>query len=215
MMTHFIQPIVEGETEARCIERLLHRIWSESLQCPFRLQVLRAIPEPRNRLLNETLKQHVEIACARLKEKVDHLPQSKGLVLILFDADDDCPVDIVKIHKSTISSTLFGSISDSLIIANKMFENWLIAGCSGYLGRFGMPSVDPGIQDAETRKGYSWMRELLSDRAANKPYRKIVDGIDLTKSFDIAEASLKSRSFRKLLSDLARWIHTPSAEEAS
>ena len=46
-MTFYIAPIVEGDTETGCIERLLQRIWSELLGASVRLQV--AAPSRGNR----------------------------------------------------------------------------------------------------------------------------------------------------------------------
>ena len=39
-MTFYVVPIVEGQTEAGCIERLLQRVWKELLGARLRLQVL-------------------------------------------------------------------------------------------------------------------------------------------------------------------------------
>ncbi len=39
-MTLYVGPIVEGQTEQRCVERLLHRVWAELLSSSERLQVV-------------------------------------------------------------------------------------------------------------------------------------------------------------------------------
>ncbi len=49
-MTLYIAPIVEGQTEAGCIERLLQRIWMELLGGPERMQVLPRHGEVATRL---------------------------------------------------------------------------------------------------------------------------------------------------------------------
>jgi hypothetical protein len=50
-MMLYIAPLVEGQTEAGCIERLLHRVWLELLGEPMSLQVLPPSRGKRDQLL--------------------------------------------------------------------------------------------------------------------------------------------------------------------
>jgi len=96
-MTLYLAPIVEGQTEQLCVERLLHRIWYELLQCPDRLQVLEPIRGRRDVLIDEKrddLARAVEKAQIKARERGRHDPQGRTLVLVLLDAEDDCPAKL-------------------------------------------------------------------------------------------------------------------------
>jgi len=90
-MTYFIAPIVEGHTEVSCVERLLHRIWSEFLYSPDRLQVLRPIRCKRNLIVDTDrdelagkLNQAAIMIGAKSKDSAD-----RKLVLVLCHTSND------------------------------------------------------------------------------------------------------------------------------
>src|SRR5262245_22575234 len=96
-MTLYLAPIVEGQTEQLSVERLLHRIWHQLLQCPDRLQVLEPIRGKRDVLIDDNrddLARAVEKAQIRARERARHDPQGRTLVLVLLDAEDDCPAEL-------------------------------------------------------------------------------------------------------------------------
>ena len=51
-MTFYIVPIVEGQTEQGCVERLLHRVWGELLCRPERLQIVEPFRGHRDALVH-------------------------------------------------------------------------------------------------------------------------------------------------------------------
>src|SRR5690348_6040014 len=96
-MIYYVAPIVEGQTEERCLERLLHRVWREHLGRTERLQVLEAFRTKRSSLLHfeqDALKDAVSNAFLKLQKRTRRDPNAKGVLLILLDAEDDCPATL-------------------------------------------------------------------------------------------------------------------------
>src|SRR6266478_328698 len=94
-MTLYIAPIVEGQTEEGCVERLLHRAWQELLSRRERLQVLQPSRGKRDALIDTErtdLADKIEETLAKLRQKVALDRDGRGLVLLLLDAEDDCPM---------------------------------------------------------------------------------------------------------------------------
>lgn len=95
-MTLYLVPIVEGQTEVGCIERLLQRVWAELLAATERLQVLPASRGKRDALINPDhpdFTAKIEEAYAKLARRLryDTSGQGRGMLLLLLDAEKDCP----------------------------------------------------------------------------------------------------------------------------
>jgi hypothetical protein len=74
-VTFYVVPIVEGQTEVGCIERLLQRVWTELLTAPIRLQVLPASRGKRDALINPKhpdFTDKIEEANAKLARRLRH-----------------------------------------------------------------------------------------------------------------------------------------------
>src|ERR1700759_1368474 len=96
-MTLYIVPIVEGQTEQGCVERLLHRVWQELLRRSDRLQVVEPFRGHRDELVHPNgvvLTATVRKAFVKLKAKAKKVVQAQLLVLILLDAEGDCPATL-------------------------------------------------------------------------------------------------------------------------
>ena len=85
-MTVYVVPIVEGQTEVGCIERLLQRVWVDLLFSQVRLQVLPASRGKRDALINPNcsdLSQKIEEGHAKLARRLRHDPvQTAGMVFL-------------------------------------------------------------------------------------------------------------------------------------
>lgn len=96
-MTFYIAPVVEGHTEQACIDRLLHRVWNELLCRPERLYVVEPFRGHRDELVHEqrkTLTEITEKAYLKLRIKAKKEIDDISMVLILLDAEDDCPATL-------------------------------------------------------------------------------------------------------------------------
>jgi hypothetical protein len=87
-----VAPIAEGHGELECVRILRERIWYEVLGGEF-IRVVQPIRPPRSRLVKrDELWKAVRLALL----KINNLPPSNdpALVLLLLDADTDCPKDL-------------------------------------------------------------------------------------------------------------------------
>ena len=95
-MSLYAMPIVEGDTEANCIKKLLSRVWREELQLAETLCVLEPLPANRGSLLKpsaSTLADKLEEAQRRIQSRC-RLPEDHGFILLMLDAEEDCPKSV-------------------------------------------------------------------------------------------------------------------------
>jgi len=188
-MTFYIAPIVEGQTEAGCIERLLQRIGRELLTTPLRLQVLAPSRGQRDALVHADpagLAVKVEEAFARLNQRLQRDPAARGMVLLLLDAERDCPANLGP--RLLAAARAVRSDADiACVIAKRMLENWIVAGAATLGGVNGLPEALPGRDQVEERSGAAWLEAQLRSRNPARKYKKTVDAEAFVKKMDLAE----------------------------
>ena len=205
-MTYFIAPLVEGQTEEASIGLLLHRIWNEILVPPSRLQVIPSARAKRDRIVRPDLPDLVAAMGERYSELSRMLrkePMSAGLVLILLDADRDCPATLGPELLALAKSALPPEADVACVFVKRAYENWLVGGAGTLAGVRGMPDVIPPRVDCENRNGATWIRDRLREVAPNAVYDKIQAAPEFIRRFDLAEARENCPSFDKLCRDLA------------
>ena len=120
-----------------------------------------------------------------------------GWILILFDADDDCPAQkgaAVLARAQAIIS--FRRVA--VVLANREYEAWFIAaadslnGCRGFQSHVKDALIDPEIP----RNAKGWVRQRMA-----AGYGETTDQAALSARFDLELAHQRSRSFRKLCSE--------------
>jgi Domain of unknown function (DUF4276) len=203
-MTFFIVPIVEGQTENRCVERLLHRIWTELLASPVRLQVLLPSRANRDKLLNPTsteLANKVEEAFAKLSQRLCRDRQARGLLLLLLDAERDCPKELGP--KLLAKARQARSDVDVVcVLAKRMLEHWIVAGASTLAGINGLPYDLSSRDQFEERSGAAWLEGQLRMRNPRRKYKKTVDAEQFIKAMNVSECLANCPSFAKLCKEL-------------
>lgn len=184
-MTHTIVCIVEGDGEVRAIPVLLRRmaeakgLHTLNVPPPIRVhrdQFLRRAEEFRRKLLLATAKAQ------------------GGSVLVVLDADDDCPVTLAQ-DVTVRASPFTHGVSLHVVIANREYEAWLLAAAGSLAGRRGLRGelgVPPDPDAVRNAKGW------LSERMPSGRYHEVSDQPALTALFDLDAARRNSRSFRKL-----------------
>lgn len=192
-------PIVEGDGEVTALPILLRRIQQWRFPNQY-LEVLRPIRVRRDRFLNkdDDFKRHLYLA----SEKCG----SDGWVLILLDADDDCPMGlgagILRRAVACLPNSRF-----SVVLANREYEAWFIAAAESLSGHRGFYFTSTGGLDAERpRNAKGWMAE----RIAGGGYSEIVDQPAFSALIDLEMAHRGSRSFRKLCSEVDRQLNFES-----
>ena len=208
-MTIYIIPIVEGDTEVHCVERLFIRIWNEIICCPHRLQVLQPIKVQRDRFLSkksDLLEQQVQAAACVLKSKMKSDRLSTGCILVLLDAEHDgCPVEISRdiLHRSQDAQS---DMEIRCVIAQRMLENWIVAGARTLSN---VPDFPKNVQvpdNIDSLNGAEWLEQQLRSIKPNRKYKKTVDAKRLINAFSIEDCRAKSRSFQKLVKELQACI---------
>lgn len=186
--------IVEGDGEVVALPVLLRRI-GEWLSPAVPVNVSRPIRVRRDQFLN---RQDVFVKQLRLAEAMCPAP---GWILILLDADDDCPstlaADIYQRAKALVLDREF-----SVVLANHEYEAWFVAAASSLDGKRGfcLPGVVP---EAEMVRG---AKQWLSKQIRQGAYHEVVDQPAFSAVMNLQLAHENSRSFRKLCDDWAKRI---------
>jgi hypothetical protein len=94
------------------------------------------------------------------------------------------------------------------VLAVREFENWLVAGATGFQGKkhLDLPDPLPPVTDPEAFAGASWLVKQRQKVSRSKTYKKTADAIAFIKAMDLAEAHRTSRPFRKLCRELEKLI---------
>lgn len=194
-----VATIVEGDGEVAAVPLLLRRLaaWRTPDRVP---DILPPIRVRRDRFLNrdDEFERYLQLAAAKSEDD--------GWILVLLDADDDCPAQLASLLSDRAAARI-AHRSVSIVLAKREFEAWFIAAAeslNGYRGFSFNPSAD-GI-DAETpRDAKGWLRQ----RMASGAYGETTDQPAFASRFDLAQAYGASRSFRKLCREWDRQAGLP------
>ncbi len=168
-----IASIVEGDGEVSAVPELLRRLRPTWI-------ATRPIRVPRMKLPKAgVLERYLVVAEAGIQEK-----GGEGGVLILIDAEDDCPAELGPKLLNRARKTL-GRRAVEVVLAKRMFESWLVAGEACEIRT--MP------QDVELCSPTPILRESLGR------YKKTADQPRLTARMKIDLARSRCPSFEKLL----------------
>ena len=215
-MTVYVVAIVEGHTETRCIERLLHRIWSGLLLRPERLHVLNVLRKPRTGLVHPNgvlLAEQIEKAAVRLAARLQEEAGSRSLILVALDAERDCPAQLGRALQARATAAR-SDVAISCVLAKEMFENWIVAGASTLGGILGLPVHIPARTNVEDMNGATWLDQQLRSVRGNAKYEKADFAIHFVQAMNLSEARDNSPSFDKLCRELEKLIPSPPAPEA-
>lgn len=208
-MTLYIVPIVEGHTEGQpelaCVERLLHRVWEQLLGQTERLQVVDPFRGHRDQLIQSNglvLTETIGRALVKLRSKSKKDPQPRPLVLILLDAEDDCPKTLAPQLLEVARKAVPAQVPVSCVLAKKMLENWIVAGASTLAGVNGLPNPLPARDKFEDRNGAAWLEAQLRSQHKTRKYKKTADALAFVRAMNLQECRDNCPSFDKLCRDL-------------
>lgn len=185
-----VASIVEGDGEVAALPVLLRRLAAWRGPTDY-VEVLTPIRVYKDRFLNrpEEFSRHLKLAAAKCGDT--------GWILILFDADDDCPAKKGK-AVLTQAQMIIPHRRIAVVLANREYEAWFIAaatsldGCRGFQCHAQDSSIDP--EGPRNAKG--WVRDRMPGS-----YGETTDQPAFSHRFDLAMAHERSRSFRKLCSE--------------
>lgn len=191
--------IVEGEGEVAALPVLLRRLaaWrtpevSAEVSTPIRVR--------RDRFLNreEEFRRFLLLASAKAADD--------GWILVLLDADDDCPATLGAQIRARAQACV-GHQRISVVLAKREYEAWFIAAAQSLDGFRGF-SLDLGAAvDCETpRNAKGWMRERITEGS----YGETTDQPAFSARMDLQQAFDGSRSFRKLCKEWEMHASAPN-----
>jgi len=188
-----VAPIVEGDGEVAALPILLRRIGDR-----FSPEVPTLVSQPirvrRNRFLNreEEFRRHLLLAAAKSGED--------GWILVLLDADDDCPAELgSKIRERACLVVPHRPVS--VVLANREYEAWFLAAAGSLHGQRGFAfECPPRFEPERLRNAKGW----LGGRMAGRKYRETTDQPAFSAIMDLQQAFDLSRSFRKLCSEWSK-----------
>ena len=139
--------------------------------------------------------------------RVAALAQDCGGILVLFDADDDCPMELAPALERWARAAA-GATPCSIVMANREYEAWFLASIGSLRGHMGVREDAASFPEAESPRDAKGRlkRQMLSGR-----YSPAADQAALTARFDLASAWRGCRSFRKLVSSTGALFHAARA----
>lgn len=182
-----ISTIVEGHGEVKALPVLLRKM-AEQWPAARQVNLLPPIRVQRDRFLNREKEfcRHLMLAAAKAGDS--------GWILLLLDADDDCPAELgPRIYQK--AQKYIPHRRFSVVLANREFESWFIASAQALNGVRGFCFQSRKLVEAEVpRDAKGWIRKHMQDRT----YNEILDQPAFTAKMDLYQALAGSRSFQKL-----------------
>ena len=191
-MSSSIVPIVEGHGEVDALPILIHKILAERLN-RYDLQIAR----PINAKGKDTL-------ISRLEGFVS-LTLNDDAALILFDADEDCALELARYICASCNG-MNTRIPIAVVCAVREYESWFLASLESVVaGADGFAGDPDAVPNPKAR-----IRQAMPDGR----YRETAHQAGLTARIDLHAAFANSRSFRRLchaVEELASAIDTRTA----
>ena len=126
--------------------------------------------------------------------------RDQDAVLIVLDADEDCPVDLALGLAQRIRA-LRPSVPAAIVAANAAFEAWFLADLESIAGkrvksRVLIPEAE---RSSESRTASATQGELERADRKGTTYKETTDQPALASMIDLDVVSRRSRSFRRLV----------------
>lgn len=183
-----IAPIVEGDGDRKAVPELLRRISNEvygvgvSIHPPWRL--------PRSQMTDTSqLKRAMLVTRERLLT-------SPGGILLIADADDDCPIELAsRIHRAADGLPL------EITVAVREFEAWFLSSVGALRGHRAIRNDACYSGDPEERRD---AKGELGAQMTEK-YRETIHQVAFASIMDI-DSAMGVRSFQHLVGCVGRLI---------
>jgi hypothetical protein len=182
-----IQPIVEGQGDVDAVPLLLRRLRDEAKA--WGLEVARPHRRPRTQLVKKDSLQRA-VAFAALRHDC-------SAILVLFDADDDCPKALAPTLEDWAREAAGGKPC-AVVMANREYEAWLLASIDSLRGKASILPHATSHPDPELPRDAKGELERWMPGGAS--YSASVDQAALTPHLNLESAYRHCRSFRKLVS---------------
>jgi len=179
-----IVPIVEGQSEEESVPVLLRRILDE-LQVG-RVRVARPFRVKRNRVGHEGEIERAVKQAVRDRE-------GAACVLVILDADDDCPADLGP--KLLLRCRQKTQLPVAVVLANREFEAWFLGAKESLRGVCGIRADALAPADPESIRG---AKERLTRNMVNRRYLEVDDQPTMAARMNLDAARSHCPSFEWL-----------------
>ena len=189
-MNNGIVPIVEGQSEVESVPLLLRRLLAEQLNASS-VRILRPFRVKRTKVVREGELERAVTLTARVR-------QSVGGILVILDADDDCPAQLGPRLLSRAAGVT--SLPVAVVLANRELEAWFLGAKESLRGVRGIRADAQSPAAPESIRG---AKERLSQNMTDSRYIGVDDQPALAAKMDLASARQRCPSFDKLVRDLS------------
>jgi hypothetical protein len=181
--------IVEGHGDVESFPILVRRLLERQGIAP--IEIPRPWRLPKGKILKKA-------ELAKAVEMMARKTAPTGALIVLLDADDDCPAQlgprILESLKEVRPDRLL-----SVVVAKREFEAWFLGAAESLRGQRGLPSDLAAPEDPEAvRDAKGWLSEKMP-----RGYSETVDQPAFASVLDL-DAAERISSFAKLKRDLTR-----------
>jgi len=186
-----VSAIVEGDGEVAAFPILLRRLRDWLTPDNYMVDITKPIRVRRDRFLNKNEEFRRMLLLAADKCGQD------GWIVILLDADDDCPAQLgkeilVRAREIVLERRI------SVVLANREYEAWFIAAAESLNGQRGFfMEKNDHIEPERFRDAKKW----IGSRIKEGNYREVTDQPAFTGLMNLQQVRDKSRSFLKLCTE--------------
>lgn len=189
-----IATVVEGEGEVTALPVLLRRL---AYQLGYRTA---HFPKPHRHHRGALVQPG---GLERIIEQVAVLTPTAPAILVVFDADDDCPAALAPALLAR-ARAIRPDRRIAVVLANREFESWFLAAAPSLAGIRGLAAdlkAHPDPENPRDCKGW-----LTHQRVDGQRYRPAVDQSALADAIDLAAARQNAPSFDKFCRDVERLL---------
>ena len=187
--------IVEGKGEVEAIRLLVRRIQIE-VAPDLQIKIAQPWRTGRYKLVKPgELERVVELTARQL--------QPPRALLILIDADDDCPAELGP-RLLQRAKAARPDVSIGLVLAKREYEAWFLAAIESLHGQRGLECESVTIPDPEGPRDAK--KALNGCMKEGRTYSPRIDQAALTARFDMELARRHSPSFDKCWREMARLL---------
>ncbi len=189
--------LVEGHGDVLAVPILVRRVLEDRGVSPVEIPPPLRLPKGKM-LRQEELSRAVELMARKTAPD--------GALLVLLDADTDCPAELGPRLLTWVRAAR-GDRAVSVIVAKQEFEAWFLAAAESLRGQRGLPlDLEPPPDPEAVRDAKGWLHAQMSNG-----YSETLDQPALAATFDWTQAR-RLPSFDKLLRDLLGLVTQTSAE---
>jgi hypothetical protein len=186
--------IVEGHGDVKAVPVLVRRIAVE-IDPAAQIQILPPLRVPRFKLVKQgELERSVELAARKTG--------GTGAVLVLVDAEDDCPAQLGPSLLAR-ARAVRSDLPIGVALAKHEFEAWFLAAAESLRGKRGLASDLTAPANPEAIRGAKqWLSVRMTGGAR---YHEVLDQPALSAVFDLS-AARRTDSFDKCCREVARLL---------